>query len=202
MELTCATCRVQACRAEPGEKLYPSFCPMAHSVETLAEARQAYEDPPTREFALAAARTEAGRYPLVPRVEEVMNFARRLGVNRLGIASCVGLLREAQLLQDILEANGFDVCSVCCKVGSIPKEDVGLSDEEKIRPGQFEALCNPIGQATLLNRAGSRGRYTVLRPAGVYASRGSHVSRSIPSADTKSPTDATGPSNRLSCPIS
>jgi len=155
MELTCATCRVQACRAEPGEKLYPSFCPMAHSVETLAEARQAYEDPPTREFALAAARTEADRYPLVPRVEEVMNFARRLGVNRLGIASCVGLLREAQLLQDILEANGFDVCSVCCKVGSIPKEDVGLSDEEKIRPGQFEALCNPIGQATLLNRAGT-----------------------------------------------
>jgi uncharacterized metal-binding protein len=84
-----------------------------------------------------------------------MGFARRLGVSRLGIASCVGLLHEARLLQEILEANGFATCSVCCKVGSIPKDEIGLADGEKIRPGQFEALCNPIGQARLLNEAGT-----------------------------------------------
>ena len=84
-----------------------------------------------------------------------MSLAWRLEVNRLGIASCVGLIREARLLQGILEANGFDVFSVCCKVGSIPKEEIGLADEEKISPGQFEALCNPIGQAKLLNKAGT-----------------------------------------------
>jgi len=44
---------------------------------------------------------------------------------------------------------------VCCKAGSIPKEAIGLSDEEKIHPGQFEALCSPIGQAKLLNAAGT-----------------------------------------------
>jgi uncharacterized metal-binding protein len=66
-----------------------------------------------------------------------------------------GLIHEARLLQEILEANGFEVASVCCKVGSIPKEDIGLADEEKIRPGQFEALCNPVGQAELLNEAGT-----------------------------------------------
>jgi len=58
-------------------------------------------------------------------------------------------------LQDILEANGFQVYSVCCKVGSIPKEEVGLADAEKIRPGQFEALCSPVAQAQLLNEAGT-----------------------------------------------
>lgn len=45
--------------------------------------------------------------------------------------------------------------NVCCKVGSIPKEESGLTDEEKVCPGQFEALCNPIGQAALLNKAGT-----------------------------------------------
>ena len=82
-----------------------------------------------------------------------MSFAQRIGAKRLGIASCVGLIREARMLQEILELNGFLVESVCCKVGSIPKEEIGLADEEKIRPGQFEALCSPIGQAMLLNEA-------------------------------------------------
>jgi uncharacterized metal-binding protein len=121
----------------------------------LAEARATYGDRETQLLARAAARTEATGYCKEPRVEEIMNFARRLGVDRLGIASCVGLIREARLLQEILEANGFEVSSVCCKVGSIPKEVIGLSEEEKIRPGQFEALCNPIGQALLLNEAGT-----------------------------------------------
>jgi uncharacterized metal-binding protein len=88
-------------------------------------------------------------------VQEVMEFARRIGAARLGIATCVGLIREANLLQEILAANGFQVSSVCCKVGSIPQEEIGLADGEKVRSGQFEALCNPVGQAELLNEAGT-----------------------------------------------
>ena len=155
MELKCAVCGVQACCEEPGSGSYPSFCPMSEETQALAEARATYEDQETRLFAQAAARTEAAGYCKEPRVEEIMSLAWRLEVNRLGIASCVGLIREARLLQGILEANGFDVFSVCCKVGSIPKEEIGLADEEKISPGQFEALCNPIGQAKLLNKAGT-----------------------------------------------
>lgn len=157
MELNCAICRVQACREPPGDKPYPRFCPSASEdgQQTLVEARAAYDDPGTRSLAQAAARTEAAGYGKEPRVEEVMNFARRLGVHHLGIASCIGLIREAELLQEILEANGFEVSSVCCKVGTIPKEEIGLVEEEKVRPGQFEPLCNPIGQAMLLNAAGT-----------------------------------------------
>jgi uncharacterized metal-binding protein len=156
MKLKCALCRVQACCDEPGTRAYPDFCPMvAEHVppdrDALREAREAYGDEETRRLALAAACTEADRYPLEPRLEEVMSFARRIGARRLGIASCVGLIREAAMLQEILEANGFQVESVCCKVDSIPKEEIGLADEEKIHPGQFEALCSPIGQAKLLN---------------------------------------------------
>jgi uncharacterized metal-binding protein len=156
MKLSCSICRVQACRAAPGVKTPPAFCPATESAGTLVEARHIYDsDPKTRELALSAAQVEAAGYCHWPRVQEVMEFARRIGATHLGIATCVGLLHEAHLLQEILEANGFQVSSVCCKVGSIPKEEIGLTDAEKIRPGQFEALCNPIGQAKLLNEAGT-----------------------------------------------
>ena len=155
MELKCAVCRVQSCREEPGVKPVPVFCPTVTEPGTLAEARLVYEDGETQWLARTAAQVEAEGYCRWPRVQEVMEFAHRLGVSHLGIATCVGLLHEASLLQDILEANGFQVSSVCCKVGSIPKEEIGLRDDEKIHPGQYESLCNPIGQAALLNRAGT-----------------------------------------------
>jgi uncharacterized metal-binding protein len=160
LELKCAICRVQACSQEPGTARYPDFCPMSSENqpagrEALARARDQYQRAEIRDIALAAARTEADRYPLETRVEEVMSFARRIGARRLGIASCVGLIREAGMLHEILASNEFEVASVACKVGSIPKEEVGLADAEKIRPGSFEALCNPIGQAKLLNEAGT-----------------------------------------------
>jgi uncharacterized metal-binding protein len=51
--------------------------------QALAEARATYGDQETRELAQAAARTEAAGYCKEPRVEEVMGFARRLGVHPL-----------------------------------------------------------------------------------------------------------------------
>jgi uncharacterized metal-binding protein len=45
------------------------------------------------------------------------------------------------------------VASVCCKVGGVDKDDLGL---EKIRPdATLEVSCNPADQARLLDEAGS-----------------------------------------------
>ena len=41
--------------------------------------------------------------------------------------------------------------TVICKTGGISKEEVGIPEEVKIHPGEFEAMCNPIAQAKLLN---------------------------------------------------
>jgi len=156
MELHCSVCRVQACSSTPGTETFPVFCPASQDLDALTDAHQLYHsDPEIQRLALSAARVEADGYCRWPRVQEVMEFAHGIGASRLGIATCVGLIREAGLLQEILEANGFQVSSVCCKVGSIPKEEIGLADHEKVRPGQFEALCNPVGQAELLNEAGT-----------------------------------------------
>jgi uncharacterized metal-binding protein len=154
MELKCSICRVRACAEEPHKANYPGFCPMnGPGVDALNHAHTRYDEEATRQLAVAAAQTEAVGYCQWPRVQEIMDFARRIGAERLGIAHCVGLQYEAGLLQGILEANGFQVFSACCKVGSIPKEQIGLQDAEKICPGEFEVLCNPIGQAELLKAA-------------------------------------------------
>jgi uncharacterized metal-binding protein len=78
-----------------------------------------------------------------------------MGWHRVGIATCIGLLEESSRLAEILEAQGLEPVSVCCKVGSVDKMQLGLREEDKVRPGTFEPLCNPIAQAEILNRAGT-----------------------------------------------
>jgi uncharacterized metal-binding protein len=152
----CVLCGVKACTAEPDTKVPPGFCPMPHEPEMLRDVEQAYRSDPTlRRMAVESARTEAAGYCKATRVEEIMDFARRMGWTRLGIAHCVGLMQEAKAARDIFIAGGFEVFTVCCKAGSIDKESVGIRDEEKVRPGQYEAMCSPVGQAALLAEAGT-----------------------------------------------
>jgi len=127
---------------------------MPAEAELLAEVRSKYlQDADLRRMAVESARTEAAGYCRVTRVEEIMDFARRMGWRHLGIAHCAGLMEEAKAARAIFLAGGFEVSAVCCKVGSIDKEEMGISDEEKVRPGHFEPLCSPVGQAALLAQA-------------------------------------------------
>lgn len=89
------------------------------------------------------------------RIEDTIAFAKLMGFRRIGIATCIGLLEETNQLVSILEAQGFQAESVCCKAGSTDKCELGVRDGEKIRPGQFEAACNPIGQARACNEMGT-----------------------------------------------
>jgi uncharacterized metal-binding protein len=125
--------------------------------EQLAAVERSYlEDEELRKLARESARTESAGYCRNTRIQEIMDFARRIGATRLGIAHCVGLMEEARIAREIFLSNGFEVDAICCKVGSIEKEKVGLKDEEKVHPGHFEALCNPVAQAALLARAGTQ----------------------------------------------
>jgi uncharacterized metal-binding protein len=94
-----------------------------------------------------------GRTPRYPRIEEVIQFAKKMGYKRLGVAFCIGLAGEARILSAILHNRGFEVVSVCCKVGGIEKNEFGL---ERIGRGRtVEAICNPAGQADIMNQAGT-----------------------------------------------
>ena len=151
-KIDCATCGVNSCSTGGSN---PSFdgCPMSTAEEVLEKASKAYESEFKR-LAHAAALVEAKGYMKWTRVEDTIEFARTMGYKRLGIACCVGLRREGVVLENILRKNGFEVSSAVCKTGAVPKEKLGIRDGEKVRPGGFEAMCNPIAQAMLLDSAG------------------------------------------------
>jgi uncharacterized metal-binding protein len=154
---TCVLCGVKACTAEPDAKSPPAFCPMPAEAGLFQEVEREYlERDDLRRLALESARTEAAGYCRSTRVEEIMDFARRIGAKKLGIAHCVGLMQEAKAARDIFVAGGFETYAVCCKAGSIAKEKIGLRDDEKVRPGQYEAMCSPVGQAALLAKVGTQ----------------------------------------------
>ena len=155
---SCANCAVRACddRGAEGEtRAYPAFCltertPDAAFEETAALYR---DDPDTARIFQAAAEVEGLYYSQLTRVEEVMVFARRIGARKIGIATCMGLIDEAQAFARILRAKGFDdVCAVACKVGAVAKERAGIADDVKVHPGCFEPTCNPVMQARILNK--------------------------------------------------
>jgi uncharacterized metal-binding protein len=158
----CATCSVKdrICLSEKGTG--PTSCPTTNYRAAIEKALQEYERPEIKEFARMASIQEGECYadrhvrpyilhPVKPRVQEVCEFAHKMGYRKLGVAFCVGLSREARTAADILKAQGFSVASVMCKCGGVPKEAIGVADEEKVMIGTFESMCNPIVQATILN---------------------------------------------------
>lgn len=122
--------------------------------EGITAAWEKYQDPFIRRVAQVSGRVEAEGYCKWTRVEEIIAFAKKMGFKKIGIATCISFVDLARTLSGILESHGFEVASAACKNGGIPKELIGLRDEEKIRPGGHESMCNPISQAELLNRAG------------------------------------------------
>lgn len=146
--LSCVDCGVYNCWLEDSH--YPDFCLTTNlSQETRKRAMDALtgED---NAIAVAAAQVECEGYGRRTRVEEVIQFARKIGAKKLGIATCVGLIQEAKTLAKILRINGFEVYAAACKVGATPKVDIGI-------PKECEAvgvnMCNPVLQAEILNDA-------------------------------------------------
>jgi uncharacterized metal-binding protein len=152
----CAYCppTVRACRHGESLERGPGFCPSRVDPEAQALARPLYERAGIRKVSRESAVVESQGYCKWTRVEEIVQFAKRMGFRRIGIASCISFVDHAHVLSGILESHGFEVVSVACKTGSIPKEELGIAEHEKVRPGQFEALCNPVGQAELLHAHG------------------------------------------------
>jgi len=165
---TCAVCAFEMaekiCVTQEGKG--GKGCPTLLDKKVLAEANREYDIPEIRNFARNASLQEAECYanrdqrpyimqPTKTRIVEICEFAKKMGYERLGLAFCVGLTKEARLVTEILESHGFEVVSVLCKAGRTSKELIGLEESEKIFQGSDEAMCNPIYQASLLNEEDS-----------------------------------------------
>jgi uncharacterized metal-binding protein len=155
------------CYGDPADRPQrPGFCPSGPHAATINRSFAQYlDDDDEARLAFAAAKVEGLCYKGVTgtdlvaahwtRVEDLVALARLMGYQKIGIATCIGLLDETQRLRDILQAQGLLPLAVCCKAGSIDKSEQGLADADKIRPGHFEAACNPIAQARICNEEGT-----------------------------------------------
>jgi uncharacterized metal-binding protein len=142
-DFDCANCDDHVCR--DGVDCYDA----AAAVRGLLERA----DTQDRKLFKAAAEVESEGYMQWPRAREIVHFARKAGFSRLGVAFCIGLAAEARIYVELLQKH-FEVSSVCCKVCGVAKREYQLAqlDPEKTE----EAMCSPLGQAELLNRAGTQ----------------------------------------------
>lgn len=165
----CAECGTRLCtQGVTDDKRLPAFCPMKKTKELMEKVRPKYRSADRKDFYLSAALTEKEAYdqeaarvegrivPLRPRIREIAAFAEKIDAKRIGMAFCSGLYDEAGRASAILEKHGLEVVSVICSCGAADKTELGIPEDYKIRnPDQFEAACNPLLQAELLNSSGT-----------------------------------------------
>jgi uncharacterized metal-binding protein len=125
MAVECATCASHACRLGRTDAA-PSTCPMRGPFPPF---EYLYRTEEVRRLAYHAARVEAEGYCRWTRVHEIVELARRMNYQRIGLAHCPDMRREALLAAGYLREQRIDAL--------LPPE---------------VADCDPIGQARFFAR--------------------------------------------------
>ena len=157
----CAKCSGPVCLI-PGMAGPDEFCVTRTKTEAIDRATRKMLSPENKEMARVASIQEGQGYmrlpfapkgpsPIKTRLEEVIEFSKKMGFQKLGVAYCGGVQADAARFVGILESRGFAVVSVSCHCGAVAKEVLGLSPDERVWPERLEAMCHPIAQAEILN---------------------------------------------------
>lgn len=145
---SCVDCRTANCIKM--ESFFPEFCLTTNiDPDLLADAMKEYEDPEINKVAVASAEVETENYCKMTRIEETVEFAKKIGAKKVGIATCAGLLQEARIAAKILRHKGLEVYGVACKCGTQKKTSIGVPE---FCNATGENMCNPILQAKYLNQ--------------------------------------------------
>lgn len=150
-ETGCCQCKAKAC--QNNSEHLPEACVTTSLKSALIhESTSAYaENPSTVQIMHTAAEIEGQFYGKLTRVEETIEFIKRMGYQKVGIASCAGLSSETQVFSTLLTHHQIPHFGALCKVGAADKSLVGIPKENRVRPDkQYEAMCNPILQAAAL----------------------------------------------------
>lgn len=105
-----------------------------------------YHDQNTQEIVKAAVElVDAGRAGTLSRIEEIIEYAKLMKYQKIGIAYCYGMEQYAKAIETLLTDEWFDVSVVSCSVGGLKQSEV--NDSSCIH----KVSCNPLGQAEQLN---------------------------------------------------
>ena len=144
MKYTCAYCVKHSCHKNDLENCPPN-CPTKNENESLKEILKKYKNKENYAIAKTSAEVVMDNYGAKTRVKEIIDFCKKMGYKKLGLAFCVGLADEANIFAQILRKHGFDVESVICKLGSLNRKNIGIKNCDV-------PMCNPIAQAEFLNK--------------------------------------------------
>lgn len=102
MQHTCVDCGTQNCKFK--DRTYPEFCPTTNlKDEDLQWALERYDEGRNHDIMMASAEVEFEGYCQWTRVQEIMEFARKIGAKKIGIpAKCEGI--GAAMCNPILQA--------------------------------------------------------------------------------------------------
>lgn len=145
--LYCAVCGVKNCaRLSNDPAKYPKDCPTALG---LSEEYKSYYAKDPTDWIMAQKSALVSPDHSEPRLLKTIHFAKECGFTKIGFAFCMTLREQAQVVSRILTESGLDVYSIVCKVGCGDRSFLGVSNSDK-------AMCHPIGQAEILNQAGTQ----------------------------------------------
>jgi uncharacterized metal-binding protein len=149
--IQCHQCKDNSCLARYPQGI-PEYCRAQECLDLIEESKRQYLEPDDKRFHLAAAKVlKRGGYDW-SRVQQCIEFAKELGAKKVGLAVCVGLIREGREFARFLDRAGFEVVSVACMVGGLKPQETGIPDEW-VNP--LGISCNPIAQAEIMNREGT-----------------------------------------------
>ncbi len=164
--MQCSECDVRVCTVDSSGKRpsgeAPSWCPMKTKADVIKRAMAKYTEA-DRKIAHVAAVVESEAYlrepwglkPYATRVLEIINFAKKMGYKKIGIASCFASGWDAGVLANAFINRGFDVVARFCKVLQVKNTTfLGLKEEETLVPGGYQSMCNPIAQVDFLADSG------------------------------------------------
>ncbi len=95
---------------------------------------------------VAAKLVDNGRAGTLSRMEEIVEFSKLNGYNKIGLAYCYGMEKDAVDISNYFKLSGLNMVPISCTVGGYQE-----SDFNETKSNTKTVACNPIGQAEQLN---------------------------------------------------
>jgi uncharacterized metal-binding protein len=139
--IDCSTCKTNQC-------YHGKECAKGYDFTKYKNiSNEEYKKQENIKILKTASKIEAEHYMKWTRLEEIIGFCKDMDYRKIGIAMCVGLVEEVCTLKKILSKD-FTVVDICCKSCGFDKNEFNVPH---IKSDRYEATCNPIAQALILN---------------------------------------------------
>lgn len=138
--MNCIACRNKSCRS--------TVSCGAESFDIAERTASYHEEGHQQIVREAAGLVDGGRAGELSRIEELIEFAKAMDYQKVGLAYCYGMESLAQNVLKLFKASGVPTTGVCCTVGGVSQDAV---NRESDLPG---VSCNPLNQAAQLEAEG------------------------------------------------